>query len=170
MPSTGYITAVQAAYDALTGSNFPGGSRWPGPYLDEAPTTDGAGSQVRPPYVVLRDLGATPEWTFTANAGSGTPGQHALVVAEFVIEAHALTLGDCDTAMAAILWNGAVPNNRAGVAFATFTLTTPLKGVSGPVPGKSQRGYAGKTDRTGARVHYAKQWFKVKTAISGDGL
>jgi hypothetical protein len=164
-----YITAVQGVYDGLTGSNFPGGSRWSGPYLDEAPATASA-AQLRPPYVVLRDLGADAKWTFTGDAGKATPGQNALVIGQFVVEAYALSLGDCDTAMAAILWNGQVPNNRAGLAFASFTLATPLKGIAGAVvPTKAQRSYAGQADRTGVRVHITKQWFTVKTAISGDG-
>lgn len=171
MPTySSHITAVQGVYDGLTGSNFPGGARWKGPFLDEAPAT-AADQQLRPPYVVMRDLGADANWTFTGDAGKGTPGQNALVVGEFVIETYALSLGDCDAAMAAILWNGQVPNNRAGLAMASFTLAAPLKGIAGAVvPTKCQRSYAGKPGQTGARVHVTKQWFKVKTAISGDGL
>jgi hypothetical protein len=170
MPSySSYITAAQAVYDGLTAANFPGATRPPGPYMDAAPVTDGTGLQVRPPYVVMRDLGSAAKWTFSGNAGKATPGQNAIVDGEFVVEAYAVSLGDCDRIIAAILWNGAVPNNRAGLAFATFTLDTPLKGIAGyPVPTRNQRGFAG-VDKTGAWVHVTKQWFAVKTAISGDG-
>lgn len=167
MPTYGsYIRAAQAVYDGLTAANFPGGSLPPGPYLDEAPVTGSGGDRLPPPYVVIRDLGSEAQWTFTSRSPAG-PGQNALVVGGFVLEAYALTLGDCDSIMAAVLWNGQAPNSRAGLAFAALSLTAPLRGLS-VVPTKDQRAYAG-YDRAGARVHVAKQWFKVTTSISGDG-
>jgi hypothetical protein len=165
-----HITAVQGVYAGLTAAAFPGAARPAGPFLDEAPTTDGSGVRLPPPYVVLRDEGATPAWTFTGNAGVAVPGQNALVTGTFCLEAYALSLGDCDAIVKVVLWNGSAPNLRAGLAFASFTLDTPLRGLAGAVvPTKTQRGYAGYS-HTGLRVHVTKQWFKVQYAIAGDGL
>jgi hypothetical protein len=170
MPSySSYITAVQGVYDGLTAALFPGAARPAGPFLGEAPQTTAAGARQGLPYVVLVDEGSAPKWTFTGNAGLATPGQNAVVVGTFRIEAYALSLGDCDSIVKVVLWNGSVPNSRAGLAFASFTLDTPQKGVAGAVvPTRTQRDYAGR-DLNGAPVHVTKQWFTVTTAISGDG-
>lgn len=166
MAATSYITAVQGIYAGLSAANFPGGVRTPGPFLDEAPLTGtgGAGTFIAPPYVLIFDGGGENRWTFNP------PGQNAIVTGSFRLEAYALDLGDCDRIIAAILWNGQNPNNRAGLAFASLVLTAPEKGIAGSViPTRNQRNYAG-IQYQNQRVHVAKQWFNLQTAISGDGL
>lgn len=170
-PYSSYITAVQGTYAGLSAANFPGGELPPGPYLDEAPTMGGpnARDRISPPYVLLIDGGGDPKWTFgTANGQS--PGQNAITHGSFTLEAYAFELGDADQIMAAILWNGQVPNNRAGLAFTTFQLISPEKGIAGyPIPERAIRKQAG-FQYNNQLVHLVRQNFILKTAISGDGL
>lgn len=174
MPYSSYITAVQAVYNALTPASFPSGftlSQQP-LWLDEPPTVGPTGGTERlpPPYVVIRDLSSTAEWTF---GGRGSPGkfagQNAIERGEFVLEAYATDLGVADAIIWAILWNGQIPDARAGLAFATLSLTAPQGGMAGfPMPTRDQRSYSG-FKYNNDRVHVSKQWFKVMTRISGDG-
>jgi hypothetical protein len=170
MPSySSYITAAQAKYAGLTPASFPGGAIPPGLFLDEAPVMANSTDRIDPPYVLIFDEGDDPQWTFTGDAGKGTPGQNALVVGSFRIEAYSVDLGVADGIIDAVLWNGQVPNNRAGLAFTTFSLVSPQKGMAGsPMPKKSQRNYAGFM-RNNKRVYVSKQWFKLMSQISGDG-
>jgi hypothetical protein len=163
-----YITAVQGVYAGLTASFFPNSTRTPGPFLDEAPVTGATAERLSPPYVLIFDMGSDAQWTFTS-ATSGAPGQNGIVIGSFRLEAYDYSLGDCDTIIRTILWNGQRPNFRAGLAFATLNLTSPEKGIAGCViPTRNQRNYAG-FQLNNQRVHCTKQWFTIKTAVSGDG-
>ena len=164
MASGTVIAAVIAKYGTLSAANFPDASR-PSIWLDEAPQQDGAGAQLKTPYTIIRDESNDPEWTFGTN---GTPGQNALLDEGFRLEVYYTSLANCNAAMAAILWNGAIPNARAGLAFATLTLDSPLKGLS-VVPTKSRSEYAGFLDYQGKRVYKVWQQFKAPTALAGEG-
>lgn len=173
-PYSSYITAVQGVYNGLSQLAFPSGftlSQQP-LWLDEPPTVGPTGGTQRlpPPYVVIRDLSSTARWTFV---GPATPaaatGQNAIETGEFVLEAYDTNLGVADAIMWAIMWNGQVPNARAGLAFATLSILPPQGGIEGyPMPTRDQRNYSG-FQYNNARVHVSKQWFKVMTKISGDG-
>lgn len=165
MPYSSHITNVQGIYAGLSAAAFPGGSRPPGPFLDEAPVTGsgGAGTRTEPPYVLIFDGSAKYNWLFHP------PGQNGIINGAFRLEAYALDLGHCDQIIAAILFNGQVPNNRAGLAFANLDLITPYKGMDACViPTQVVRNYTG-VQYNNERVHVTKQWFDIKFAISGDG-
>lgn len=172
-PYSSYITAVQGIYAGLNPVIFPGGVL---PYiaLDEIETTGADAGRQSPPYVLMFDDGSTYRWTLssrpTAPTPPDTPGNNATIKGGFRLEAYAFDLGDADTIIAAILWNGQAPNKRAGVGFATLSLILPQKGVAAcVVPTRTHRGYEG-LQYNNQRVHVSKQWFDITTAISGDGL
>lgn len=149
------ISAVLSLYDSLTAANFPSGSR-PSIYLDEAPLYDGG--QTRVPFVILRDDGQTPTWSFEADG---------VYAGGFTLSVYYRTLADCDTALNAILWNGSNPNVKAGLAFATLTITAPTYHQR-VMPGKIQRAFAG-LDYQGQRVHRATCEFDLMYTIRGTG-
>lgn len=165
MPSDSVIAAVIAKYKALTAANFPN-ITLPPIWLDEAPQEDLIGNQLRPPYTIIKDDGGKPKWTFGTLPGD--PGQNAIIAGEFALEVYYVSLADCDTAMNAILWNGALPNLRLGLAFCTLSLNSPLKSMS-VVPTSDQRKYAGFLDYLGNRVHFARQEFRTQVALAGQG-
>lgn len=152
-------------YNTLTASNFPGSTR-PPIWLDEAPQQTGTGTQQRLPYVIIEDHGGNPKWTFTSSVAT-TYGQNAIVYDEFSITAYAASLGDCDTIMAAILWNGSTPNARAGLAFAVLSLSSPLRGMT-VIPGQTQANYAG-LNYQGQRAYKIRQDFRAEASLSGTG-
>jgi hypothetical protein len=162
------IAAIVAKYETLTATLFPGGLSTSRPpiWLDEAPQEGATGSQQRVPYTIIEDLGGTSKWTFGTD--SGTPGQNAILNGAFALEVYYVSLGDCDTAMGAILWNGLKPNARNGLAFATLTLTTPYQWMSA-VPTTDQHSYAG-FDYLDQRVHKLRQKFKTQVALVGEGF
>ena len=108
-------------FDALTAANFPS-STVPPIYLDDPPLADG-GSQVRPPYVVLRDNGQTPELEFERTT---------LEVCAFALEVYYPTpdsggpLANVDAAVLAVKRNGGTSAQGLGFDFGTLSdLTTP---------------------------------------------
>lgn len=103
-PTTSIISAVMAKWDDLLAAGFPDGSR-PAIYLDSAPLV-ADGSQVRPPYAVLRDNGQTPTYTDFERT--------TLEVCEFDLEIYYADLGDCDTAAAAVRLNGGTRADARG--------------------------------------------------------
>lgn len=108
------IAAVMAKWDALDAANFPSGSR-PAIYLDEAVQADG--TQVRPPYAILRDKGLVPEQL-------GFERQ-TLEVNEFELEIYYASLADCDTAAEAVKLDGGTRAQGNGFDFGTVTLAPP---------------------------------------------
>lgn len=170
MPSySSHITATDALFVGLAAGLFPGGVKPQGLFFDEAPTMAGSATRISPPYVLLFDDGVEPRWTFKGEDAE-SKGQNALVEGSFRLEAYDYKLGDTDRVIAAILWGGEVPNKRAGLAFASFSLLAPQKGMAGSViPGRARRRYAG-FQYNNKRVHCTDQSFRVKYTISGDGL
>lgn len=164
--------AVIAKYGTLTAANFPDASR-PAIWLDEAPQqAGGANTQQRVPYVIIEDLGDTAQWTFSDSLS--IPGQNAVVKGAFALTVYYQSddsvsgLTKCGTAMNAILWNGAVPDSRAGVAFMVPDLTSPLKGIS-VIPTKSQQHYVGASFQN-KPVYSLRQEFKTMSAVGGQGF
>lgn len=118
--TTSIIAAVMTKFDALTAGGFPS-STVPPIYLDEPPVVDG--TQIRPPYVVLRDNGQTPVTEFERTTIEGC---------EFTMEVYYPTaatngpLADVDTAVNAIKRNGGTVGQGLGFDYGTLTdLTTP---------------------------------------------
>lgn len=169
MPYGSVIANVIAKYGTLTASNFPDSSR-PDIWLDEAPQEDGSGAQEKVPYAIIEDHGGDPKWTFP---GGTQNGQNAIVTGGFTISVWYPStelrdgLGDADQAIAAILWNGAVPAANSGIAFMTLDLASPLKGMS-VVPSKDQRKYAGFSFQ-GKPVYTVRQEFKTQVALGAAG-
>jgi len=167
-PYSSWLTAVQAKYASLTAANFPGGAVPPGPFLDKAPTMKNATTRISPPYVLIFDLGGDQKWTFTSDQAN-VPGQNGIENGGFRIECYAFGQGDADRILAAILWNGQIPDRRAGIGFMNLDLVSPQKGIDACViPTKNQRGDAG-FQYNNELVYVARQWFTTKIAISGAG-
>lgn len=162
------IAAVMAKYDTLTPTLFPD-HVLPPIYLDEAPQEGTTAQQLRPPYVILVDESGKPEWTF--KQGAASVGQDGILDESFSLEVfysgQTNALANCDAAVNAILWNGAVPNSRAGLAFCQLDLASPLRSMM-VIPGKSLSKYQG-LDYRGAPAYSVKQWFKAPTQLVGAG-
>ncbi len=162
MPYSSVIAAVMAKYGALNASNFPG-DVLPPIFLDEAPQQTGASAQQRPPYTIIRDGGGEDQWDTEVNAV--TPGTFTLEVYYSSADA----VGDCDTAMNAILWNGANPNQIQGIGFMTLDLTPPLYGMGyAVVPTTDQHNYAG-LDYAGQRTYKLAHDFRATYQTRGTG-
>lgn len=167
MPYGSVLAAIMAKYESLNAANFAGGVI-PPIYLDEVPQENGAASQLRTPYVILVDESGDPEWTFVN--GPQTTGQDAILDEGFSLEvfyAGTNPLANCDAAINAILWNGAVPNTRAGLAFCTLDLASPLRSMS-VIPKKSLSRWQG-LDYQERPTYSVKQWFKAPTQLVGAG-
>lgn len=148
--------AALTLYDGLTAGNFPGGTR-PPIYFDEAPVTDGAGAQLRPPYVVLKDSGRTPD--VQSDFGGTEDGA-------FTLEVYAASLGDVDTIVHAIKWNGANPAAATGFDCGTLTLTAPYSPMHMLRTGE-QRFVAG-LDHTGKRMHCCRLSYSALTNFDAE--
>ena len=150
------ITAVIDFYDTLPGAQFPGGTRYP-LYLNEAPATDSAGAQVRPPYCTLEDGGRSRE-VMSDNGGPES--------GEFSITVHAASVGDIAAAMLAIRFAGQDPKDRAGLDGGTLVLDAPYEPVS-VVMLTDTISYSG-LGQTGGRVHQGEmRFFLVAQIIAG---
>jgi hypothetical protein len=130
--TTSIIAAVMTKYDGLTASNFPS-SALPPIYLDDPPLLDG-GSQVRPPYVVLRDNGQVPQYEFERTT---------LEVCDFALEVYYPTpdsggpLANVDTAATAIKRNGGAVGAGSGFDYGTLS---DLVSPRGAPPGSRRTG------------------------------
>lgn len=150
MATGSVIAAVMSKFDALTAANFPGASR-PSIYLDEAPQVDG--TQVRPPYVVLRDRGTTPaEADFE---------RHTLEVTEFTLEIYYAALADCDTAAQAVKLNGGTRAQAQGFDYGTLSdLSLLSRSTHSVVRTAERRRFAG-VSLSGARTHAVELDYRV---------
>lgn len=160
MVADSVIKAVENLIAGLNPVNFPGGVL-PPVFFDEAPQEGATGAQQRPPYVIISDKGSTSQWDMETNAID--------IPSSFSLEVYAVSLGDCDLIMKAIMWNGANPNQRLGLAFATLDLNPPLYAMPGGViPTTDQHNYAG-LNYQAKRVHKYVQNFQVQSYLRGTG-
>lgn len=159
-----------AKYLTLTATNFPDDVR-PPIWLDDAPQQTNPANQQRLPYTIIEDGGDKPEWTFVN--GAAVTGQDGILTGDITITVYYASsatrsgISYGDEAMAAILWNGGVPNSRLGIAFMTMDLATPLRSMA-VIPGSGQRKYAG-FSYEGKPVYTVSQKFKTKIELVGAG-
>lgn len=152
MPKRSAIAAAMELYESLTAANFPGATR-PPIFLDEAPVVDS--NRVRPPYVVIRDGGATDEPLFDgADLENGS----------FTLDIYAHSLDDADTIRDAVKWNGLAPSARAGFDRGTLPLTSP-RGHVKLVPGSHSRRLAG-LDYESRRVHLVSAEYRYAIRVT----
>lgn len=166
MAANSTIKAIIDLYNTLDPSSFPNGVR-PPLFFDEVPSAADGATPVQLPYIVFHDNGQMPSWTFKSRP-SPTSGQNGILNGDVTLEIYALDLGDCDDILTGLLWNGQVPNNRAGLGFGTLVLNSPQKSMS-VVPGRVSREFAGFYVEN-SRAHKITQTLKTQVAISGDGL
>jgi len=86
-------------------------------YFDEAPTRDGSGVAIVPPYVVLRDGGTSPDYAFERSC--------VIENTTLTFEIYATGLASADAIASAIRYNGGAIDAGSGMDFAT---TLPLTG------------------------------------------
>ena len=148
------VKATMNLYESLSASLFPGSSR-PAIYLDMAPQV-ASGSQLRPPYVILRDQGRVPEY-FSSFGGIEGGG--------LVLEVYHNDLGTADSIASAIKYGGGTPSQRLGLDFGTLTLTTPLSHVV--LKRTNERRYtASGPDLTGKYVYVVELTYRVVVGLS----
>jgi hypothetical protein len=111
MADNSAVAACRTKYLALTAANFPSSTR-PNVYFDEVPAKDGGGNAQRPPFVVIKDNGTTPSYEFERSARETT---------EIDFEVYAAELGDVDTIVNAIRYNGGSVSAGSGFDFGTFS-------------------------------------------------
>jgi hypothetical protein len=146
--TTSVIAAAMTKFDALTAANFPSASR-PEIYLDAAPVVDG--SQVRPPYVVIRDGGMVPGYEFERTT---------LEVCEFTLEVYYASLADVDTAVTAIKRNGGAVGAGSGFDYGTLSDLTSPRSTHEIRRTKETRFLAG-IDLSGNRIHACRLEYRV---------
>lgn len=168
MSAPNAIRAIIDIYtDTLGAAAFPGGVKPPGLFLDEAPKTkDTPPVLMRPPYVIIIDGGEAPIADDTrepwAIGGSSTAWE-----GPFILRAYYISLGDAAHCMNAILWNGQAPANKAGLAFCTLDMESPLQSFPfNCIPGRRHSKYAG-FDINNERVHMVQQEFTRRIYQNG---
>jgi hypothetical protein len=125
------ISAAKTKFAALTAANFPSAAV-PAVYLDEPPQAS-AGSQIRPPYAVLRDGGESPANVFE---------QSVIETTTFTLTLYYGTLLLADAAALAVRRNGGTAQQKLGFDFGT---------LSGLPTGFTLKSLV----RTGSRRYYA---------------
>ena len=156
MPYTTDVAAIIAKYDTLTAANFPNATR-PPLWLDEAPAEGTTGATQRIPYAIIDDDGTEYEWTFGTTGMPASPGENAILRGRVTITVYYDSLANASQAMDAILWNGSLPNARAGIAFMTMDLSSPYRSMT-VKPEKSENKYAGFS-------YQAKPVYRVSTTF-----
>lgn len=150
MASTSIQNEVLAKYDGLTAANFPSASR-PAIYFDEAPPVDGAGVQVRPPYVLCH----TP----THQVKPLDFERNNIVTVQLIFEVFVGLLADLDTTVTAIRWNGGTVGQGLGFDYGTITTLSAPRSTLQIVPVGEPRRLADRLDKDGKRVHGARvEW------------
>ena len=143
------IAAVMSKFDGLDAANFAGGVR-PKIYLDSAPLVNG--SQVYPPYVVLKDQGQVPSYVEFERS--------TLEVCNFAFEVYDYTLADVDTAVTAIALNGGTRDQALGLDYGTLADLSSPRGTHQVLRTRETRSLAG-YDREGRRVHVCRLEYRV---------
>jgi hypothetical protein len=151
------VAAALTKYDSLTAANFPSSTR-PPVYFDEAPVTDGAGAQLRPPYVVLKDSGRTPD--VLSDYGGTEDGA-------FTLEVYAASLADVDTIVHAIKWNGQNPGQASGFDCGTLPALTAPYSLMHLLRTGEQRFVAG-IDQNGRRMHCCRLTYSALTNFDAE--
>jgi hypothetical protein len=140
-------------YRSLTAANFPGGVR-PEIYLDEAPQQKADGTQLFPPYVIVRDLSANPNWS---------PGESmAAYTGRATFTVRYQSLDNCVRWWSVMMWNGLPKIAKAGVALSQLDVAAPF--ISGPItvfPGAWAQGHD-YTDPNDQRVYTLRQDFTLR--------
>lgn len=146
------ISACLAKYDALT---FAGK---PDRYFQDAPRSDGA--QVRPPYVVISDEGATVRYDFEAVAWE---------VHRVRFDVYADTLAACDATLLGIKYDGQAFSARAGFELGTLALASPYAFKSCKRAGGTaeQRRQEGQRGLTGQRTFSGRLVYEVTVSVGG---
>lgn len=141
-PYRSIIKAVMELYRSIPATAFPDNSQ-PPIYLDAAVESEGS-TEIRLPYVIIRDNGQTPDWS---------PGvSDARFDGGFTLEfwySGDNAMENAAAAQYAALWGGEDPLDKAGIALANLSpwLLDPCYG--GPIsiwPGQYVQKYAGKID------------------------
>lgn len=145
MPTTNVTAAVISRYEALTASNFPSSTR---PRIDFGDAAQVAsGTQIRPPYVVLRDEGRDVKvLDFERNN---------LTTVKFAFEVYAASLDDVNTTVAAIRWNGGTVGAGSGFDHGTLSDLTSPKSTHQILPTAAPELLTERLDKDGVRVHGA---------------
>lgn len=158
MPTTTYdsvIKAVMVKYRSLDPTVFPGGVI-PGIYLDAAIDSE-TNTEVRVPYVIIRDDSEIPTWSAATSDASFTGG--------FTLEIWYEKLEDADSCLKAVLWNGVDPLLKQGLALSNVDdlLTRPL--LMPPIglwPGKAVRNLFQSKNFNNSLVYRLTQVFRVQ--------
>lgn len=155
MATTSIIAAVITKYEALTAAGFPGAAR---PRIDfgKAPQLVG-GLPLRPPYVVLRDLGA-PRTVLDFERNS-------LATPRFAFEVRANTLADVDAIVTAVRLNGGTVGQGLGFDFGTLSDLASPKSTHQILPAAEPRTLE-PLDKDGVRVHGARLEYAVSVLES----
>ena len=155
-PYRSVIKAVMELYRSIPATAFPDDDR-PEIYLDTAVESEGS-TEVRLPYVIIRDGGQTPDWSAAVS--------DARFDGSFVLEfwySGTDAMENAAAAQYAALWAGEDPLDKAGLALADLTpwLLTPTVGAPVSIwPGQWTQRYAGKINND--LVYYVSQQFRTQ--------
>lgn len=150
MASTSITNEIKAKYDALTAANFPSAAR-PALYFGSAAQVVG-GLQVRPPYVVFTESRQLRPLDFERNN---------IVTVQLILDVYANSLGDVDTTVNAIRWNGGTVGQGLGFDYGTISGLSAPRSTLQIVPVGEPRRLEGQLDKDGNRVHAARLEYRV---------
>jgi hypothetical protein len=152
--ATTVVSAVLELYNSISAAHF-GGTR-PPIWLNQAPKTDTAGSQLRPPYVILYDDGLRPE--FDSSLGGIERGELRIEVYANKVEATGeITVNSITNG---ILYGGGNPNAKLGLDFGALPLTG-FKYRINLMRTYDRTRYAGFDDKDVQRVHVRELRYAV---------
>lgn len=159
--ATTVVSAVLELYNSINATHF-GGTR-PPIWLNQAPKTDTAGSQLRPPYVVLYDDGLRPE--FDSSLGGIERGELRIeVYANKVEAAGEITVNSVTNG---ILYGGGNPNDRDGLDFGPLPLSG-FKYQINLMRTYDRTRYAGFEDKDAQRVHVRELRYSVIVGLKPE--
>lgn len=145
MASASVVGAVKERYESFTvAATVP-------IWFGYVPLKDGAGNAVNPPFVLLEDLGTTPEQDFEYNPVETTRIRFTI---------YATRLADVDATASAIRYNGGSISAGLGMDNAA---SLPLTGMTLKHVTREQevRGVSTPPNLTAERVHYCQMTYAV---------
>lgn len=156
------IAAIRDLYNSITATTF-GGTTRPPISLGDAPQTTTTGTQLRPPYCVIRDSGFVPEF----NSGSGGIEKGNVDIEVYADKLDGTGEPTVDSIVRAIKWgDSGVPANKGGFDWGTLVFDTSGKYRSVSLRRTREKREYVALGVTGQRVHKATLSYEVTVQLN----
>lgn len=156
------IAAIRDLYNSIAATTF-GGTTRPPISLGDAPQTTTTGTQLRPPYCVIRDSGFVPEF----NSGSGGIEKGNVDIEVYADKLDGTGEPTVDSIVRAIKWgDSGVPANKGGFDWGALVFDTSGKYRSVSLRRTREKREYVALGVTGQRVHKATLSYEVTVQLN----